>query len=75
MWLMMRTNKGELTLPDGFDPRDRRIGIKEVAAIVGVSVDTIRRLRADPDFPKAKKVGTALRWKLGEIIAWNDSTD
>jgi excisionase family DNA binding protein len=75
MMLMMRKNKDELALPDGFDPKDRRISISEVAAIVGVGIDTIRRLRAKGELPPAKKVGSALRWKLRDIIAWNDARD
>ena len=53
---------------------DRLLRIREVAALSGLSVSTIQRLRAAGSFPHAIQVAArAVRWKESSIRAWIDA--
>lgn len=46
---------------------------REVAAFLGVSVNTVDNRRDDPEFPEAVSYGrNSLRWKRSEIRQWRD---
>lgn len=47
------------------------VSINEGSVILGVGRSTFNRLRADPAFPKAYRLGgTLLRWKKTDLIDW-----
>jgi predicted DNA-binding transcriptional regulator AlpA len=48
------------------------IGVKEAAAIVGVSPDWIRDHMGDPGWPRYYRVGANIRWDVADFMAWRD---
>jgi len=44
-----------------------------VARLLGVSVNTVRRWRHLGRGPKHVKIGTAVRYKLEDVLAWLES--
>jgi predicted DNA-binding transcriptional regulator AlpA len=51
----------------------RFLNDKEVAALLGVSVATVRRWRLFRQGPKYLKLGAAVRYKPEDISAWIES--
>lgn len=53
------------------DPPTRLLGIKEVRALTGVSIDTIYRWGREGKFPVRIEIGERCsRWREDEIRAW-----
>lgn len=48
-------------------PKPAWVNQAEVAALVGVHVRTLRRLRKEPSFPKPVTTGRMLRWRRDEV--------
>jgi excisionase family DNA binding protein len=54
------------------DPSENRpprqlIAVRGVAEMLGVSVSTVWRLRDQGLLPKAVRVGSCVRWRIGDI--------
>lgn len=56
------------------DRIERSIDLHAVAEILGISKSWIyRRLKSDTEFPRPKRVGNAVRWRLADILHYRDS--
>jgi predicted DNA-binding transcriptional regulator AlpA len=52
-------------------PTERGLRLHEVAALLGLSVSSVRRLQARPDFPAARRFGPrSVRWVASEVVAF-----
>ena len=52
------------------------LDIKQFAALVAVSADSVRRRVADdPDFPQPVRVGKLMRWRREAIAAWAERAE
>lgn len=49
---------------------ERLVGIGEVAAYLGVSTGTVRRLRQEGRFAPAYRIGRHVRWRMSDVDAW-----
>ena len=58
---------------DTKDTLDRLLNEREVAAVLNVSVATIRRWRLLGQGPKFRKIGASVRYRSGDIAAWVES--
>jgi len=59
-------------MADGLDP-DRLLSLKQVAAIVGFNLKTLRRWLAEGKMPPANFIaGNDRRWKRSIIMLWID---
>jgi prophage regulatory protein len=55
-------------------PQRIYLNVEEVAACLGVSTDTIWRMKREGRFPKAKKFGSRItRWHLADLEAWEEA--
>ena len=52
--------------------RDALVGEKVAAEIVGLSVKTLQRRRQRREEPKAHKLGGAVRYRIGDLVAYVD---
>lgn len=52
---------------------DRLLTPNEVAEHLGVKIQTLYRWRMDGKGPRAVRVGKFLRYRLSDVIAWEDS--
>jgi prophage regulatory protein len=68
-----------LTTPHESVHRDRPaeyfISLREVSAMVGLGRSTIYRLEREGTFPEKIHVGSAVRWKVGDIREWMKSLE
>lgn len=52
----------------------RVMSLKDVAAMLGLSVGTLIKIKEQPGFPKRKNFGGATRgWLLKDICEWAES--
>jgi predicted DNA-binding transcriptional regulator AlpA len=58
---------------DNKDTLDRLMNERAVAAVLNVSVATIRRWRLLGQGPKFRKIGASVRYRSGDITAWVES--
>lgn len=52
---------------------DRLIDVDELAESLGVKKQTLYRWRLDGRGPRAIRVGKFLRYRLSDVIAWQES--
>lgn len=55
-----------------FSTGERLVSSDELAALLGLTVGTVRWMKHDGQLPPAAKVGRRLVWKESEILAWLD---
>lgn len=46
------------------------VDARRLAAMLGLSLRTIRRLDSSARLPRPIRIGSAVRWRCGEIEAW-----
>jgi predicted DNA-binding transcriptional regulator AlpA len=50
------------------------VDVNGVAALLGVGLRTVHKLRHEPEFPQPVALGArATRWKVAEVVAWVES--
>jgi predicted DNA-binding transcriptional regulator AlpA len=49
---------------------DRVLDIRASALLLGISVDSFRRLSTRPDFPAPAMLGKRLTWRRRELLDW-----
>jgi predicted DNA-binding transcriptional regulator AlpA len=55
------------------DDSDRHLTITEVASRERVPVNTVRKWNATGTGPRFMKVGRYVRYRLADVLAWEDS--
>lgn len=55
------------------DQGERRLSMKDLAEREGIALQTLRAWRVQGYGPKAMKIGKFVRYRLADVIAWEDS--
>ena len=67
MAIRKKKKKKKATRKD--DPLDI-LGMKELTGVLEVSVNTVKRLIREENFPEPIKVGKSLRWFRDDVLKW-----
>ncbi|WDI43367.1 helix-turn-helix domain-containing protein [Bremerella sp. P1] len=59
--------------PQDFPDREILMDSEQVAAVLGVSIKTVRRMRKDGRLPPFKRIGRLYRWRKADILDYLES--